>query len=322
VGITADQLDAAVLRRAYWPATNAPLSQTDRLAVADEELAGDAFPLVVASGGDYYLVRKDYTIVAGQRFYRLPSRAYGGVADVLWGDDGATDEEFRSLTAMNREDLGQSWVNNPTVSDCSSSSYYLDGDKIGLFPPPGSARGTLRIKFTLHPSHLVLTTSSRVIDITGAGYGTNLEGTTAWTISGTSQYNPDNGAVSDVVSAGNAHSCLMFDAPVESGLGIYAAEWPYDPLVEVGDYLCSAGYTPLLQLPDMMHPYFIRRVAGACLMAAGDREGAAAELQAAAQLYEKVQSAIKPRDEAEPTTIVCRNSALRSRGSFGYPWGR
>ena len=270
--------------------------------------------MVVGVRGEYDLVYKDYTPVVGQSRYRLPARMYDGVRDVCWVD---TDGREWLMTSIDLEDVPrlQNIGNAPTARECQ---FYLDGDYLRLHPAPGAVTGTLRVKYVLHPSKLVKTTSANVIDITGAGYGVNVEGFTAWNISGTSQYNPDNGAISDVVAAGNSHSCLLYDAAVESGLGIYAAAWPYDPLVSAGDYLCAAGYTPIVQLPDAALSYFVLRVAALCLDAADDAEGSARLMQHTNAARQNALAALKPRNQAEPRTLVCRNSALRVGWSVRY----
>jgi hypothetical protein len=141
--------------------------------------------------------------------------------------------------------------------------------------------------------------------------------TIAWT---SGQLNPDS-QTCDIVGAGNAHACLVWDALMTASVivgDVDTYEWPYDPGVVAGDWLCLAGYTPLVQLPDFALPCFVHYVAAACLVAHGDREGAAAERAIGQQKYEKAISVATPRSEAEAPTMVTRNSPLRARWNGGY----
>lgn len=321
MAMTADQLVAAVNRRCGWASTNGPLadsasSETHEealLALADEEMVADAYPLVVKTHGDYYLAVQDTAVVSGQRFYRLPDRAYGAVLDVLWGDTGATDDEFVSLHVIEREDLGRQGEIRVST-DVSVSRYFIDGDKIGLWPIPNASRGTLRVKYTTAPSRLAHAASGRYAVINAVAYDSTLAGALIVTLG--AGLNPAAGDRVDIVSAGNAHAAILVNrevddellgAPVFEGIAV-------NPLVAAGDYLCSAGYSAIVQLPDHMSAYFVRRVAGACLEAQGDYEGADRQYIAARSAHDKALSTGKPRSQAEPRNIVTRNSPLRVGG--------
>lgn len=323
--LTADDLVAAVNRRCGWGSVNGPLADSAAsethsaavLALADEELQGDAYPLVMAANGEYYATSKDYTIVAGQRRYRLPPLIHNAIKDVVWVDTNG--REF-SLGTISAEDVPRlSYV--VTVGTAQGSSYYLEGDSLCLHPVPTSADGTLRLKYYRQPGKLALTSSTRAVAITGVTAWNSSTGAVGITIADATHFYPAS-AAGDVVGGGNTHATIVTDVTMSHGSGGTAliVTWTQteDPLLAVGDYICSPGYSPLVQLPDHMQPYFVRRVAGACLLAQGDREGAAAELQSAAALYEKAQSTSRPRNQAEPNTIITRNSPLRARGGFGY----
>lgn len=309
--MTGDQLIAAVKRRCFWPrgVDKAPFTDAEILAICDEELVSDARPMVVQAGGEFDLAYKDYTIVSAQARYRLPSRMYDGVRDVVWVD--SSGQEFKLGTLM-LEDVPSAIVvamTTPSVRDCR---YYLDGDFLHIHPAPTDTSGTLRVKYALHPSALVKTTSANVAIITGFTYAENgdppYDGVISWTAG---QLNPD-GVTCDVVSAGNAHSCLMYDFTAVVTTGDNSRfEWPFNPSIVAGDYLCRAGYTPIVQLPDAALAYFVRQCARACLEAADDEQGAAREFRAAEALRAKALGVLKPRNKAEPTTITTRNSPLR-----------
>lgn len=305
--MTGEQLVSAVKRRCGWPrgVDKAPLTDAEILSIADEEIVSDARPMVVSVRGEYDLVHTDYTPVAGQSRYRLPARLYDGPRDVCWVD---TDGQERHMASIDLEDVPRtSRIGNaPSARECA---FYLEGDYLRLHPAPASAQGTLRVKYVLHPSKLVKTTSASVvaIDPGTVSYESGLV-IVGWTAG---QLNPD-GQICDVVSGGNAHSCLMFDVEAQAFLGnTNALAWPYDPLVSGGDYLCLAGYTPIVPLPDAALAYFVYRVAALCLDAADDAEGFSRMIQHAQKACADALKTLKPRNQAEPKMMVCRNSPLR-----------
>lgn len=318
--LTADELVTAVNRRCGWASTHGPLADSTGsethvaalLAIAGEELVGDSYPLVMATAGDYYVTLKDWSVVAGQRRYRLPKLHHNAIKDVVWVD---ADGNERPLATIDPEDVPGHYV--VTVGTAECCSYYLEGDYLCLSPVPQQAVGSLRLKYYRQPGRLVLTTSNSVAPVTDFVYGSGsaTEALVSWT---TGQLNPDN-QVCDIVGGGNAHAALVVDATMSSFIGdVSLFTWPENPLVAAGDYLVLSGYSPVVQLPDHMQPYFIRRVAGACLMVVKEYDAAAAELREASALYEKAQSTSRPRNAAEPRTIITRNSPLRLRG--GYAW--
>lgn len=320
MGKTADELVTAVSVRAGWPSSNAPLSSAEILAIADEELAGDAYPIVAATHGDYYLARKDYDVVANQRFYRLPDRAYNSITDVCWVD--ANGLEGPALGAIKLEDIPRAGATQSTSGSPPACVHWIDGDRLGLYPVP-SATTTylLRVKYMQHPSRLALTTSTDVSAIV-TDTASWASGSLTIGLPDSTHFFPAINATCDIVSSGNAHATLLSDALITNRVvAVFTIAAATNPTVASTDYFCRPGYTPIVQLPDFMLPYFIRRVAGGCLTAASDRPGADRELQAAAQLLEKAQSAAAPRNKAEPRTVRSRNSALAVRGPGVY-WGR
>lgn len=307
--MTGELLLAAVKRRCGWPrgVDKAPLTDAEILSIADEELVADARPMVVSVRGDYDLVYKDYTPVVGQARYRLPARMYDGPRDIVWVD---TDGREYQMTSIDLEDVPRvSRIGNaPSARECQ---FYLEGDYLRLHPAPASVTGTIRVKYVLHPSKIVKTTSTSVAPITGATYAAVL-GTYYCSLAFTAgQLNPDD-SLCDVVGGGNSHAVLVPDQYMTSASGNNVT-FPAttDPQLAAGDYLCTPGYTPIVPLPDAALSYFVYRVAALCLDAADDAEGFSRMIQHAQKACAEALKTLKPRNQAEPKTLICRNSPLR-----------
>jgi hypothetical protein len=304
VSITSDALVAAALLRCYWPSTNPPLTTAETLALADQEIAGQLFPQLIAAQGDYYLSTLDYAITAGQEYYRLPARAFGPVRDLIYVEMDGTEI---SMPVFSLEDIGRPERLRRTFR--AQYQACVDGDFLRLSPVPTVTRGDkLRIRYFRAPSTLALaSTSSTLVAVDPALPGISTVANPASWIVGTRL---------DILSSGNAHQTLVDNAAISSIFGgtiftFGAAPTGPFALLAAGDYAIAAGTTPVAQIPDVMIPLLVHRVAAAMLTANGELEAASREEQIASQRASQAAAMLNPRVMAEPDYIVTRNSALR-----------
>jgi hypothetical protein len=298
VALTSDALDAAVLRRCMWPAVNAPLTLVERLAIADEEIAGTLYPEVMRHHAGYYLTVEDTALVAGTARYRLPARTFGPLQSVvLVGADAA---ELGTLPQVNPQDTAA------YARGSSAAAYYVDGDYLVLVPTPVDAGQSLRVRYYRRPNALCGLADARVIASTGASsYVATAALPAEWT----------TGTLLDVVNAGDASSVVDSAAPIASvstptiALGRAASAYALP-----GDYLSIAETTPVVQLPGYLHQAAIRYVAAACLYAHGDREAGGIEFGHAERLADLALRVGVPRVQSEPRPVVTRNSPYRGQG--------
>ncbi len=307
----------AVKRRCFWPAgvDAAPLSDADILAIADEERRGELAAEITKVSRTFDVVSKDYTLDGAR--YRLPDRMEGPVKDVVWVD---TNDNEWSIDPIEDEDVArQGDVSSSAGREARICRHYIEGDYLVLTPTP-STDGTLRVKFRLAPGALVKSDADQVARVTVAVWDDpSFPDLLAVVPSGT--FDPADGDLCDIVSSGNAHSRLLWDSAIGTGLGGTRTFAPAsDPRVGAGDYICAPGYTPFVPVPDGFLSSFIRHVAAACLEAAGDREAGGLERNAAQRLDRKAVSSLKPRNGAESPSIVSRNSPLRQGASWKNFW--
>lgn len=304
-GTTSDTFVAKVLRRCFWPTTNAPLSSADILAIADEEIAGDFRQLTAMLQGNWYLTEQDYAITAEQMLYRLPSRMFGPVVDVVLVNS-AGDEI--SLTTINVRDVG-----HYSSSGRGPFSHVLQGDFVRLFPTPSSTQDTLRIKHYRKPNDLVLSASALQITAVTLASDQLTFGSDPDTLFDTTDE-------VDVISDGNSHSLLTYENAISAFPGGNVATLTADlsaSQIAVGDWMAPTGQTPILPIPDELVTALVKRTASECLRAAGERDAAMQEEESADAAWTDAEALLRDRSEAEPKTIITRNSALRSRMSFG-----
>ena len=297
---TAETLVAKVQRRCFWPPTNAPFSDADILAIADEEIAGVLWPAIIATQGDYYISAIDHAITATYDRYRLPTNAYGPIRDILYVDAAGVET---SMPMIDLEDLGRLSTSATTGDDYS---FFLDGDFVGLFPVPTSTTGTLRIRYFRHPSTLALAAGGTTINV--AAESSTVKTFTVVTIPATFTA----GVYVDVTNHGNSHQLLLDRWLLSAAAALTLTSlttWSGSGLTS-GNYVTISGTTSIAPVPDHMLPWLVSRVAAACLQG-NDPSNAQIQRQLATDHEERSISLSKPRSMAEPNTIVTRNSPYR-----------
>ncbi len=313
VSLTTDAFDVAVVRRCGWPLVNAPLEQNERLAIANEEIAGTLFPRVLKAHASYYLTIADTALVAGTEQYRVPARAYGGLRTVsLVTSDG----QERVLTYADVADLAQF-----STQQGVPSSYYVDGDYIGVRPVPSDTSYTLRVRYVRRPNDLCVLARAGVIadfDLDTPDVGTATVELVSAAVLAVWGMDDDFDTVDlvDIINPGNAYAVIATAGAALEGeesdtLVLESADFSR---MRVGDYISLAETSPIVQLPSYLHSAAVRYIAGACLTAHGDREAAQIEFAHAEDAINNAFAVGIPRVESSARPITTRNSPFRIMG--------
>jgi hypothetical protein len=302
---TADTLVSRSLVRAGWPANDgeAFLTHAEILALADEEITREVFPLVRKADAAWYIHTEDYSITASQELYELPARAVEQIADIVLVD--SEGNEF-SMTWMALERAG-----HPDMFQTSRSgryTAYFTGDFVALRPIPDTTLDTLRVKYERQPGTLTLLTNAETINA--------LTGATRLTMDSTIPAGWTTGTLLDIINAGNAHQVLNADLAVTGTGASYVDVASYSSFVATGDYVSTAGTTPIVPLPDQAVPLLILRVAQACHLAHKEYAAAASLNKLIDEATDTCLDSLKPRNQGEPKYLVPQNDAW----SAG-PWG-
>lgn len=291
--MSADSLIDKVVLATFWPSTeaNRPRTNAQILSLADDVILGECWPKMIAGRADRYVCTLDYTLVAEFSRYRIPSRTYGPLRDVLWVDDDGNEADVPLI------DLAQ--LGDVTELRNATRYHYFDGDYIGIYPEPDSGvSGTLRVRYYRAPSTLVLLASATTV--TAVDLETD---DTSFSVDDPSAFAEDDEI--DVIAAGNAHQVLVEDATIDdiSGDVFTTADSMEGSGIQVGDYVTQAGTTPIVQLPDELLPWLVQLVASRALE--GNDEAASDRLaRRAADIWRSVQAIAKPRTDGASESWV------------------
>lgn len=264
-------------------------SSNNLLNIATEQLHTKLYPIIQSTREEFYVTRKDFTITASQNEYVIPSRASGLV---LRDVQLVTGTDVQSLGIIDSEYV-------TTTASGNVSGYYLEHNKIILYPTPASTTGTLRVRYYLRPSRLTITSNcgqiSSIDTVTNQVVVSAIPSTWA---SGTSL---------DFVQASAPYANLAIDqaATVVSGTTITFASLP--STLAVGDWLAPAEYSPIPQLPYEFHAILAQLTVCKVLEAMGDREGATLAFKDVQTDLENMLKLVTPRNQGERKKVINRN---------------
>ncbi len=298
MAITADALLTGVKRRITMPSSQALLTDTDILALADDVSRSIMVPVLKSLNQDYFVVKTTTDLVSLQKEYAIPSRAMGRALRELKLIDAGGNRSNMSLITIEDEHL--------FVNFSIPKGFYFYGDKIAVVPTPSVSDYSLEVWWELPPSKLVPITSSALVS----------------SISSTSVVVSSiptgmiNGSVVDFVQSVGGGAILAPDITITglSGTTISFASGDIPDDLAVGDYVSLAGYTSVINLPEEAYPLFESKTCVRCLKAVGDYDAAKDLNESDAALEERnLKMILEPRIEGEPTTIVNRRGLLWAR---------
>lgn len=277
---TSDALLESVKRACTAPDYQARLEDSDILAMADEVISGVLIPLIINSNAELLVRRDTITVVSGQREYQIPARAIGRTLRNIAYRTSATATPIQ-LNQVDLQDEATYANGTATTAVAFEGDYYL--------PLKAPTSGEFLVSYACQPSALCKSTDASLI--------TNIDRVTgvisiATTLSGASTSTP-----CDFVSGRSGFNLKGLDAtPADvSGTNIQFAVADIPTNLAVGDYLCTAGYTPVIPVPRELLSLLTVGVQGQVYQLLGDLEAAQAAQAKFADLYRTIPSILTPR---------------------------
>lgn len=314
---TTTQLLAHIRRVASAPtaSTMAGYTDADLLVHADAALQGRVAPLVANARDEHAVSTADVAVASGQVTVRLPPRvAAGRLRDITMATPDGTG--FVSVPRLEPEDAAQYSLGVPTSPQ--SVAVVVQAGWLRIVPAPTSSM-TLRFSYVRTPPTLAaLSTCTAVTGLTTAAV--QLTATHAGTLAaGNYDFvmvsNGDtlgDSVATIVTSVGsttflNSQMSPMF-ANVQAEATRYVAE---------GLYLCPAGTTCIIPLPDAVSSLLAYRSAVNFLQAIGDTEAAGRTAAVADSMEQQLVPLLSERIEGEPQVV---RPTFQNRGRGNWRW--
>lgn len=283
------ELLESIRQRAYAPsATTTGSSDTEFIAMANEELRSGLGPYLMKVREDFFVRSYSYTVLSTTNTYRIPSRALG-----------ANIKSIQHLDASGNE---QDFLNRLDDKDLDNDGYVIEGGSIILRNSPVPVGDTIRIKYYARPSKLV--DSSRVFAITSLA-SSRFNGATVPLIFNTLD-------AIDVQRPNLVFENVYIDETPDSataGVGgfVNIGETTY---AAVGDYVAKAGEAFFPQIPEDLHPLLAQRVATQWLSVSGDDGDYSKAKERLKVMEEELLGIISARADGDKVITVGRNGLV------------
>lgn len=293
---TVEDVVTSAKRRASIPTANATFTQSDFIAVCNEELQTYIVPLITSCREDFFIAHYDVSLTNGTIEYRLPSRAVGSaLVEVSLISSTNQIKNFPRLSRGQLED--------------APAGFYLDGNVLMLGvtnPSLVSQLGTaLRMTYQQRPGTLVATSSvATVASINALTKTVTTSGTVPTAFTTATKF--------DIIRAKPGFEWLGVDMTATAGGTsiVFADALPGD--LAVGDTVSLAGESNIPQVPAELHPLLAQRVALKCLEGLGDKENMDASAAALGRMEQDAVKMLTPRVVNENEVLVNRASLFRT----------
>jgi hypothetical protein len=310
-----NELIEAIVRDAKIPAGSTYRTPSVLLNLATAEMNDTIVPALLSVGGNYLMDYKDMALTAGKTRFRLPPRCLRPERVQIVDADGNVKVEAVKEDP-DRADIRYTQPSALPPRLGSEVFWYFSGSNI-IIRKPSDLPTTyfLRIHYRRQPNRLVEVGSQyggtiievesdeayilRFKDATEAGlFYTNIYGLPLPVdiIFGTPNFDT-NFEDESLVTATNGSP-----APGQMQVSI-APPAALSEIPAIGDYICSAGYSCVPQIPVAYHSVLASFAAARVLREMEELDAAVLARQEAQEKLERAKSTIAPR-AAEPEPIV------------------
>jgi len=311
--MTSESLISSVKRRASIPDAQSLITDNEILEFANEEMALNLIPLIYSKHQDYYLVREVVQLVSGQTRYEIPYRAIGNkLREVAYQDSSGNLSEMFRISSDEVASTGTYGDNGST----NLGRFYIEGEEIVLHRDESTFNGTgsIVIFYNLRPNVLVESDTTATLLATPIDNG---DLTTTLQLSAI----PDNftlGSEIDFIGKRSPHKIITFDniiTAVDANLKtITLATANIPSKLAIGDSICSAGETNLVNSPSDLHVLLAQMTAARVLESIGDNAGLKAADKKIQKMEQNADLLLANRVTGSPVKAINRNGGLRSSG--------
>jgi hypothetical protein len=281
-------------RRGFVPSSISGFSQQDFLDAVTEEIESYILPKLVKANSKHLLRTEDQSITANQSQYRVPARCANNGIYSVWLVNSSNG--FDRLEEIDPGDVPKTGI---TLNANTPRFYAWEGPFLTLYPTPIATAGTLRIKYQVRPSKLVLVTAVGTIT------GTPVAGASTVTV-GSASPSSTSGPF-DIVRGTGAFEHLGIDlagSRASTTITLTAGVPAVPNLPVAGDYVCNAGESPVPQLPTGLHlPAALRGVAS-IISSKGNKALAEVLLGEAVAAEKEVLESLVPRNQTNQQDLA------------------
>jgi hypothetical protein len=293
---------AAVDRAITVPNYQPRFSQSDILALANEEQQSLVVPMIVALREEFFVFRETLSITAGDFGFRIPERAIGRTLREIQYRNQTGGTLVYDLPRISIEDS----YRFTNLGSGTPNGFMIEGDTIRLLPTP-SSDGEVVLYTLRKPSNLVLTSRTAVVTAVGTNTITLSKVPSNLTI----------GSKIDITDNKPAYPLVYKDLTITniSGVVITVSGFTGTALsgVDVDDVVSTALETSIVQLPDEAAIVLIHATAVRVLEALSIPDQMKIAEDKMQQKIRACREILSPRVEGSVPKVIQRDGLLRGR---------
>lgn len=307
IDYTTNELLSTLRLLPLMPSVQALFNDSDLLTILTFEMVSKIYPLIDNQAEEYFVTLNDIPYNQSQLAYPIPSRAIAGKLRSLSFVD-SNNNEIR-LPRLRPEDIMSNVNATGLAINPALWGFYLSNNNVQLYL--GSYQGSsqaykfLRMRYIRQPNQLVAVADcGQITAIVGNVVTVNAVPGTFTTAEGY-----------DMMSNVPNFNALQDDSvcTVISGTNMTFTKIPTDPLgnvlLQVGDWICLSGQSPVAQIPFMPgYDLLLQLAAAKCLEIHGDTQGFNVAMSQAADMKNYFISVMSPRVDGNVVRLTTPNS--------------
>lgn len=309
---TSTELLADIKRKAFVPISQITFDDASILSMADEEIQTGMVPFLLEVREEYLVDFLDNTVTGAVRAFDMPTRAIGAKlrqVTVLIDSNNQDQPNEKSLPQMNAD---EAVFNNSFNNYLSLQAFFIRDNQVILSPGPSSFAGQiLRQYYFKRPNKLVQTSDCSQI--------TSISGNTAIVSLVPTRFGSGSNITitSDVVKGNPPFKLWAMDLTLTIDTATNTVTFP-NPVasygIQVGDYVCLSGESPIPMLPVEMFTMLAQRVAVKLLMSLGDEKNFQLATNRLTEIEHNVRNLLSNRIEGNVRKVVNQFSTFSNPG--------
>jgi hypothetical protein len=293
---------AAVDRAITVPNYQPRFSQSDILALANEEQQSLVVPMIVALREEFFVFRETLSITAGDIGFRIPERAIGRTLREIQYRNQTSGTLVYDLPRISIEDS----YRFSNIGSGTPNGFTIEGDTIRLLPTP-SSDGEVLLFMLRKPNSLVLNSRTAVVTAVGTNTITLSKVPANLTI----------GSKIDVTDNKPSYPLVQKDLTITNITGLVLTVSGFTgtalTIVDVDDVVSTALETSIVQLPDEAAVVLIHATAVRVLEALSIPDQMKMAEDKLQQKIRACREILSPRVEGSVPKVIQRDGLLRGR---------
>ena len=295
---------AAVDRAITVPNYQPRFSQSDILALANEEQQSMIVPMIVALREEFFVFRETLSIAAGTASFRIPERAIGRTLREIQYRNETGGTLVYDLPRISIEDS----YRFTNLGSGTPNGFMIEGDSIRLLPTP-SSNGEAVLYTLRRPSDLVLNTRTATVTAVGANTITLSKVPSNFTI----------GSKIDITDSIPSFPLIYKDLTITNitGLVLTVSGFTGAALasVDVNDVVSTALETSIIQMPNEASIVLVHATAVRVLEALSIPDQMKIAEEKLQQKIRACREILSPRVEGSTPKVIQRDGLLRGRAT-------